>query len=86
MRRLSRCCPDHMCSSKWTKADVIQEVVMNLLLMRAGFPPLRIQPEHRAAYFTALDECRFESPKAYVEWIAAQAEAELDFWLGALAS
>lgn len=61
-------------------------LVMNLLLMRAGFPPLRIQPEHRAAYFTALDECRFGAPKAFVEWIAAQTEAELDFWLGNLES
>lgn len=56
-------------------------LVMNLLLMRAGFPPLRIQPEQRAAYFTALDESRFGKREAFVEWIAELTDAELTFWL-----
>lgn len=60
-------------------------LVMNLMLMRTGFPPLRIQPEQRASYFTALDECRFGAQNAFVEWIVAQEEAELDFWLSHLA-
>ena len=60
-------------------------LVMNLLLMRAGFPPLRIQPEQRAAYFTALDESRFGRREAFVEWIATLVEGELDFWLTHLA-
>lgn len=56
-------------------------LVMNLLLMRAGFPPLRIQPEQRADYFTALDESRFGKREAFVEWIAQLADNELTFWL-----
>jgi Fic family protein len=56
-------------------------LAMNLLLLRAGFPPLCIQPEERAAYFAALDAARFEHPEAFVLWIAERAEAELDFWL-----
>lgn len=28
---------------------------MNLLLLRAGYPPVPIEPEHRAAYIQALD-------------------------------
>lgn len=60
-------------------------LVMNLLLMRAGFPPVRIQPEQRSDYYTALDESRFGRREAFVEWLAALAEAELDFWLTHLA-
>ena len=56
-------------------------LVMNLLLMRAGFPPLRIQPEQRALYFTALDESRFGKREAFAEWIAQLADTELTFWL-----
>ena len=56
-------------------------LVMNLLLLRAGFPPLRIQPESRAKYFAALEASRFESAEAFPLWIAAREEEELDFWL-----
>ena len=56
-------------------------LVMNLLLLRAGFPPLRIQPESRQFYFAALEASRFESPEAFPLWIATREEEELDFWL-----
>ncbi len=60
-------------------------LVMNLLLLRKGFPPLRIQPEQRAAYFTALDESRFGKREAFIEWIVTMVEKECDFWLETLA-
>ena len=56
-------------------------LVMNLLLLRAGFPPLRIQPETCQFYFAALEASRFESVEAFPLWIAAREEEEHDFWL-----
>ena len=56
-------------------------LVMNLLLLRAGFPPLRIQPEERGAYFAALDAARFESVDGFLIWIAERMEADLEIWL-----
>ncbi len=56
-------------------------LVMNLLLLRAGFPPLRIQPEARLEYFAALEASIFAAPEAFPLWIAAREEEELDFWL-----
>ena len=41
-------------------------LVMNLLLLRAGFPLLRIQPESRQFYFAALEASRYKSPEAFL--------------------
>jgi Fic family protein len=61
-------------------------LAMNLHLMRAGFPPLRIQPVERLAYYEALDASRLDDSTVFEHWIAQREHAELEHWLGALRS
>jgi Fic family protein len=56
-------------------------LVMNLCLMRHGFPPLRIQPSDRLDYYEALDRCDSDNTSAFELWIAEREKNELAPWL-----
>ena len=61
-------------------------LIMNLMLMRAGYPPLRIQPLERLAYYEALDRSSMEDPSPFERWIEERELAELQHWLSHLNS
>ncbi|MGA8551341.1 MAG: Fic family protein [Stellaceae bacterium] len=54
-------------------------LLMNLLLLRAGYPPVVIGPEHRARYIEALETLQLRNdPAGYEAFMAARLEASLD--------
>jgi Fic family protein len=60
-------------------------LVMNLVLMRAGYPPVVIGPEHRAAYIDALQALQLRSdPKPYRRFMSERLEASLNHHLAML--
>jgi Fic family protein len=57
-------------------------LLMNLLLMQAGCPPVVIGPEHRAAYIDALQALQLKGdPGPYGQFLAERLEASLDHHL-----
>lgn len=61
-------------------------LVMNLLLMQAGYPPVVIGPEHRAAYIDALQALQLGGEaQPYESVMAERLEASLDHHLAMLA-
>jgi Fic family protein len=57
-------------------------LLMNLLLMQAGYPPVVIGPEHRAAYIDALQAMQLKSDAGpYQRFMARRLEAGLDHHL-----
>jgi Fic family protein len=57
-------------------------LLMNLLLLRAGYPPLVIAPEHRARYIDALQAMQLhDDPARYEALMAERLEASLDHHL-----
>ncbi len=60
-------------------------LLMNLLLMRAGYPPVVIGPEHRARYIDALEALQLRGdPVGYEALLAERLEASLDHHLNLL--
>jgi Fic family protein len=60
-------------------------LVMNLLLLQGGYPPVVIGPEHRAAYIDALQAMQLHGdPGPYDRFMAARLEASLDHHLAML--
>jgi Fic family protein len=60
-------------------------LVMNLVLMRAGYPPVVIGPEHRVAYIDALQALQLRNdPNPYQRFMAERLEASLDHHLAML--
>jgi Fic family protein len=60
-------------------------LLMNLLLMQAGYPPVVIGPEHRAAYIDALQELQLRrNEPPYRCFMIRRLEASLDHILAAL--
>jgi Fic family protein len=60
-------------------------LLMNLLLMQAGYPPVVIGPEHRAAYIDALQELQLRRNELpYRSFMIGRLEASLDHILAAL--
>ena len=54
-------------------------LLMNLLLLQAGYPPVVIGPEHRAAYIDALQAMQLRNdPEPCRRFIAERLEASLD--------
>lgn len=54
-------------------------LLMNLLLLQAGYPPVVTGPEHRAAYIDALQAVQLrEDPEPYARFMAERLEASLD--------
>jgi Fic family protein len=60
-------------------------LLMNLILLQAGYPPIVIGPEHRAAYIEALQALQLENdPQPYQRFMAERLEASLDHHLAML--
>jgi Fic family protein len=54
-------------------------LLMNLLLMKAGYPPVVIGPEHRVAYIDALQDMQLHGDAApYERFMIERLEASLD--------
>lgn len=60
-------------------------LLMNLLLMRAGYPPMVIRPEDRPDYLDALEATGHGARQSYDELMFSRLEAALDDYLGFLA-
>jgi Fic family protein len=60
-------------------------LLMNLLLLRGGWPPVAIDPEQRAAYISALEMLQLQvDVAAYDTFMAGRLEASLDHHLALL--
>src|SRR5712691_4981172 len=60
-------------------------LLMNLLLMQAGYPPVVIGPEHRTAYIDALQALQLrDDAEPYDRFMAERLEASLDHHLAML--
>jgi Fic family protein len=60
-------------------------LLMNLLLIQAGYPPVVIGPEHRAAYIDALQALQLRSdPEPYQRFMTERLAASLDHHLAML--
>ena len=60
-------------------------LLMNLLLIRAGYPPVVIGPEHRASYIDALQALQLRSdPQPYQRLMTERLAASLDHHLAML--
>jgi len=60
-------------------------LLMNLLLIKGGFPPVVIGPEHRVAYLDGLQALQIgKDPKAYKQFMAERLDASLDRHIEAL--
>lgn len=61
-------------------------LLMNLVLMQAGYPPIVIGPEQRVAYIDALQALQLgNNPQPYERFMAERLEASLDHHLAMLA-
>ncbi|WP_153733069.1 Fic family protein [Sporosarcina obsidiansis] len=59
--------------------------LLNLELMKSGYPPINIRVENRLAYYNALDkEHTTEDYSKFVELVAKEVEASLDLYLSAV--
>ena len=57
-------------------------LLMNMILLRAGYPTIAIQPERRAAYHDSLQAVQLRSDRlAYREFLFAELETALDHYL-----
>lgn len=55
---------------------------MNLLLMRDGYPPVVIGPEHRVRYLDSLQKLQLEADREpYQTFLYERLEASLDNYL-----
>lgn len=62
-------------------------LLLNLELMKSGYPPVIIRVENRLAYYNALD--RAHTTGAYddfIELVSAEVEASLDLYLSVIAT
>ena len=60
-------------------------LLMNLLLMRAGYPPLVVRPEDRIEYVEAIEKSQLTNDAGeYVAFMLGRLEASLDDYLGFL--
>jgi Fic family protein len=63
----------------------IARLLMNLLLLQSGYPPVIIAPEHRAAYIDALQALQLRGdPVPYREFMTERLAASLDHHLAML--
>ena len=56
-------------------------LLMNLILLRAGYPPAVIRNEDRLAYYEALEEARAGRTEALITLVAQAVERSLDIYL-----
>jgi len=58
-------------------------LLMNLLLMREGYPPTIIRVEDRPVYYDALDAAHEDNTDPFILLVAEAVERSLDIWLAA---
>lgn len=56
-------------------------LLMNLILMREGYPPAVIRMKRRPQYYEALALANGEERKPFITLVAEEAERSLDIWL-----
>lgn len=61
----------------------LSQILMNLILMQCGFPPILIKVEHRAEYINALNKARNEGTEIFAEFLAERLVASLELYLKA---
>ena len=59
-------------------------LVMNLTLLRAGYPPVSLSPDHRATYYSALEVADTGDDTAFASFVGEAVHAEIERWLAAL--
>jgi len=60
-------------------------LLLNLELMKAGYPPIIIRVENRLAYYNTLDKAHTtEDYEGFIELVAKEVEASLDLYLSAI--
>lgn len=60
-------------------------LLMNLLLLRTGYPPLAIRPEDRLRYHDSLAAVQLDGDRStYYSFLYAQLERSLDHYLSIL--
>jgi Fic family protein len=60
-------------------------LLLNLELMKSGYPPIIIRVENRVAYYNALDKAHTTGDyMEFVELVAKEVEASLDLYLSAV--
>jgi len=59
-------------------------LLMNLILMRAGFPVAVIEMENRAKYYEAIHQADTGNTDAFIEIVANAVERSLDIYLDAI--
>jgi len=60
-------------------------LLMNLVLLRDGFPPAIIRREKRSEYYDALDRAHQGDSDPFVFLVAEEVERSLDIWLSTIA-
>lgn len=60
-------------------------LLMNLILMQAGYPPVTIRKEHRSEYYNALEQANEGDVRPFIRFIAKCTESTLDLLLIATA-
>ena len=59
----------------------LARILMNFILMRAGFPPIVIKTNEKEAYFRALRQADGGNVEAFVQYVAEQLVASLELYL-----
>lgn len=60
-------------------------LLLNLELMKSGYPPIVIRVENRLSYYNALDRAHTSGEYAdFIDLVAAETEASLDLYLSAI--
>jgi len=62
----------------------VARLLMNLILLREGFPPAVIRRERRPEYYDTLERAHEGDAEPFVTLVAEEAERSLDVWLEAL--
>lgn len=60
-------------------------LLLNLELIKNGFPPITIKVENRLVYYEALDKaCTMKDYKNFIEIVKREVEGSLDLYLSAI--
>lgn len=59
----------------------LARILMNFILMRAGFPPIVIKTKEKEAYFRALRQADGDNVEAFEQYVAEQLVASLELYL-----
>ena len=59
-------------------------LVMNLTLLRAGYPPVSLSAELREGYYSALEAADSGDDEAFTRFVGHAVHAEIEGWLSAL--